>query len=439
MKYATTDTPYAPGDASMVCLHRHPTYPTSPALRTPSAPTLTAPVANPTAKSSHEPPPALPTPKPVQPTPSTPEPKQPTPVPQPAPAKAPSQSTALALAKPTKAPPPATLSHLSSSSADLTVNVQLPTLIPQPPIQIHNMAHDDHTTALAISTPTPHPMAAPPDQTQVHHDLADHLNQLAQVNDDWWADNHQLMDSVMDHLFHWFDHVRNSPVPTSYLREAIYYVHPNYLSGLGPNPLPVHTQLLQDVRYALNTMLNHLNQGQPWHIAANTGPRSDITNQGRPMYLVDPNLLLQIAHECHRQYPNAPMHRLPTNMTLRRLQQYYGLREPVVPNVPAVKAPPMQMVKALPPKLQPAIKPPPAPAPAAPCPQHAPQPHPAMPWPAPWTPTPCPPAPHNAAPPAHAQHPDQQPLVKVSTETTTVTTTTTRYYAPGSSNVVYDV
>ncbi len=266
----------------------------------------------------------------------------------------PSMSNALAIAKPTKAPPPDCLS--APTQGKLTVTVNLPTPELRPNIQFLGNPPSNSATPHALAK---QPMLAPnPTSSSSQHlpplagELALHLNQLSTPIDPFWGDSLNLMDSVMDHLYHWFDHVRSAPTPIEYIREATYIVGPAYLSNLGATPLDLHTNLLRDIRYALHTILTHLANGQPYIVAANTGPRQAITTRSPPTYLVDPTLLLQLAHESLRHHTHAEYYRLPDTITLRRLQQYFNLREPSVPNVPAIKAPPTKAIKA-PPQVAP--------------------------------------------------------------------------------------
>ena len=250
----------------------------------------------------------------------------------------------------------------------------------------------------------------PPPQ---HDDLAEHLDHITHPSDPWLNDTYNLLVSVLAHLYHWFDHVRAHNTPVTYLREALTVIGPGYLSTLGHNPQRAHTQLLQDIRVALNNMINNVTNGMPYHTAANTGPHL----QGRPpTYLVDPSLLLQLAHQSLRLSPNAQFHELPTSMLLYRLQVYFGLRNRFVPNIPEIKSAPPPDNKALP---APAPEPQPEPAPKQPAP-----PPPKSPWPAQHQPAPCPPAPCQQQPPVK-HPPPAKPMVK---ETTTITYTTTRYY-----------
>ena len=45
-------------------------------------------------------------------------------------------------------------------------------------------------------------MAVKPPNPPENQAVANYLAQIATATDEYWADDHQLMDSVLDHLYH---------------------------------------------------------------------------------------------------------------------------------------------------------------------------------------------------------------------------------------------
>ena len=358
----------------------------------------------------------------------------PAPAPQPSPAQQPTPSPEVTPSPIPDEPEvelPLVVIDQSFPTAKLTAavqaNLQTPNITVQLPKATPGFRIPDLTMpdpkAKAHNLPVHHPMAVQPANPPQHQALSNYLTAISTPqNDPYWADDHQLMDSVLDHLYAWLAHVREqSNTGTEYLQEALSIVHANFLSTLGPAPLQLHTDYLEDIRRCLHTMIYNLQSGMSYFLACNTGPRHGLTNRAPPTWLVDPSLLIQIAHACCRHTPNAVYHRLPHDITMRQLQLHFRLRHPYVPGQPAVKAPPPIHIFKAP---EPANPLPIAKAHPNLAPNVATVPKPTMPWPSQY-PIPVPgPAPHPPPPQP------QPPIVKRTTTTThtQVTTVTTRYY-----------